>query len=238
MAAENGTLYGLGVGPGDPELVTLKAHRLLQACPVVAYPAPDDGDSFARSIVAGFLPAGVEELPIVIPMRPERFPAQDVYDEAAAKISNRLSGGQDVAVLCEGDPFFYGSFMYLFARLAKHHTVDVVPGVSSLTACAAAFGRPLAARNDVLSIIPAPLEEDELRKRLETAEAAAIIKVGRHYEKVRRVLDQLGIAESCGYVERATLENQIVSPLTDFDGERAPYFSMILVYKGGEPWTD
>ena len=231
-----GRLYGLGVGPGDPELLTLKAHRLLRSCSVVAYPAPDDGDSFARSIVAGHLPEGVEEIPIVIPMKAGRFPAQDVYDRAAERLSAYLDAGRDVPVLCEGDPFFYGSFMYLFARLAGSHDVEVVPGVSSLTACAAAFGRPLAARNDVLSVIPAPLDEDTLRDRIASSEAAAIIKVGRHYAKVRRVLDELGLTEACGYVERATLGNQKVIPLGDLDENRAPYFSMILVYRGGEPW--
>ncbi len=231
-----GRLYGLGVGPGDPELLTLKAHRLLQSCSVVAYPAPDDGDSFARSIVAEHLPEGVEEIPIIIPMKAERFPAQEVYDRAAEEIATHLDAGRDVPVLCEGDPFFYGSFMYLFARLAETHDVEVVPGVSSLTACAAAFGRPLAARNDVLSVIPAPLDEDRLRDRIASAEAAAIIKVGRHYAKVRRVLDDLGLTDACGYVERATLGNEKVIPLGDLDENRAPYFSMILVYRGGEPW--
>lgn len=232
-----GKLYGLGVGPGDPELLTLKAHRLLQNCSVVAYPAPDDGDSFARSIVARFLPEGVGEIPIVIPMTTERFPAQEVYDEAAHTIAGHLDAGRDVPVLCEGDPFFYGSFMYLFSRLAGVYDVEVVPGVSSLTACAAVFGRPLAARNDVLSVIPAPLDEEELRRRISSVQAAAIIKVGRHYAKVRRVLDDLGLTGACGYVERATLDNQKVMFLDDVDEDRAPYFSMILVYRGGEPWT-
>ena len=236
--AQNGSgrLYGLGVGPGDPELLTLKAHRLLRACSVVAYPAPDDGDSFARSIVADHLPDGVEEIPIVIPMKAERFPAQEIYDRAAETIAAHLDAGRDVPVICEGDPFFYGSFMYLFARLAETHDVEVVPGVSSLTACAAAFGRPLAARNDVLSVIPAPLDESELRERIAASEAAAIIKVGRHFAKVRRVLDDLDLTDACGYVERATLGNQKVIPLRDLDADRAPYFSMILVYRGGEPW--
>jgi len=112
----SGTLYGIGVGPGDPELITLKAHRILKACSVVAYPAPDDGTSFARSIVSEFLSPSQKEIPIVIPMRVERFPAANVYDEKAKEIAEHLSAGEDVVVLCEGDPFFYGSFMYLFER--------------------------------------------------------------------------------------------------------------------------
>jgi precorrin-2/cobalt-factor-2 C20-methyltransferase len=229
-------LYGLGVGPGDPELVTLKAARILQACPVVAYPAPDDGVSFARSIVADLMPAGVTEIPMVIPMRTERYPAFEVYDAAAGTIGGHLDAGRDVAVLCEGDPFFYGSFMYLFSRLAGRYRIEIVPGVTSLTACAAALGRPLAGRNDVLSVVPATLDEGALRDRLEAADAAAIIKLGRHLDKVRRVLDHLGLTGRAGYVERATLPNQKAVPLARLDVEMAPYFSMILVYRGGEPW--
>lgn len=232
-----GRLYGIGVGPGDPELMTLKAHRLISTCPVVAYPAPDDGESFARAIAAGSIPAGATEVPIVVPMRTERFPAQDVYDDAAGKIAGHLRDGRDVAVLCEGDPFFYGSFMYLFSRLAGDWPVEVVPGVSSLTACAAAYARPLAARNDVLSVVPAPLPEAELRQRIGAADAAAVIKIGRHFDKVRTVLRDLGLEASSGYVERATLGNQIVTPLEKCTDRAVPYFSMILVYKGGEPWT-
>jgi len=229
-------LYGLGVGPGDPELVTLKAARILQACPVVAYPAPDDGVSFARSIDADLMPAGVTEIPMVIPMRTERYPAFEVYDAAAGTIGGHLDAGRDVAVLCEGDPFFYGSFMYLFSRLAGRYRIEIVPGVTSLTACAAALGRPLAGRNDVLSVVPATLDEGALRDRLEAADAAAIIKLGRHLDKVRRVLDHLGLTGRAGYVERATLPNQKAVPLARLDVEMAPYFSMILVYRGGEPW--
>jgi len=128
----NGKLYGLGVGPGDPELLTLKAHRILTAAKVIAFPAPDDGESFARSIVAEYLPGGQIEIPIVIPMRIARFPAQEIYDEAALTISAHLHQGDDVAVICEGDPFFYGSFMYLFERLAGEFETEIVPGVSSL----------------------------------------------------------------------------------------------------------
>ena len=138
----SGTLYGVGVGPGDPELVTLKALRILREAQVLAWPAPEEGPSLAREIVADHLPGGQREIAIRMPLSPARFPADDVYDNAAAEISAALSEGDDVAVICEGDPFFYGSFMYLFGRLAADHPVEVIPGVSSLTACAAALGAP------------------------------------------------------------------------------------------------
>ena len=232
----SGTLYGLGVGPGDPELITLKAHRILRAVPVVAYPAPEHGDSLARSIVAGHLPGGQTEIPIRMPLLTDRFPAQAVYDQAAEEIAGHLGAGRDVAVICEGDPFFYGSFMYLFARLVERFTVEVIPGVSSLTACAAVLGAPLAARNDTLAVVPAPLEADELARRLDGVDAAAIIKVGRHLPKVRGVLVDLGLADRARYVERATMENQRVLPLADVSDGDAPYFSMILVHRRAEAW--
>jgi precorrin-2/cobalt-factor-2 C20-methyltransferase len=237
-----GTLYGLGIGPGDPELITLKALRLMKAAPVLAYPAPEEGESLARRIVAPHLDAshlngGQIEVAIRMPLVEARFPAQQVYDRAAKELGEHLAAGRDVAVLCEGDPFFYGSFMYLFGRMAERFAVEVVPGVSSLTACAAVLGAPLAARNDVLTVIPAPLDEATLRERLASAEAAAVIKLGRHFAKVRRVLDQLGLAEHARYVEHATMASQRILPLDAVPEEDVPYFSMILVHRRGEAWT-
>jgi precorrin-2/cobalt-factor-2 C20-methyltransferase len=231
-----GRLYGLGIGPGDPDLITVKALRLLKAAPVLAYPAPETGESLARSIVAPHLNGAKTEIAMRMPMVAARFPAQEVYDRAAEEIGAHLEAGRDVAVLCEGDPFFYGSFMYLFGRMAERYPVEVVPGVSSLTACAAILGAPLAARNDVLTVVPAPLEEAELTRRLGEVEAAAIIKVGRHLEKVRRVLDSLGVSDGARYVEHATMANQKILPLDRVAPGEAPYFSMILLHKRGEAW--
>jgi len=231
-----GTLYGVGVGPGDPELVTLKALRILQSVPVLAWPAPEEGPSLAREIVAAHLPGTQREIPIRMPLLPARFPADDVYDKAAVEISAALSAGDDVAVICEGDPFFYGSFMYLFGRLAGEHTIEVVPGVSSLTACAAALGAPLSAKNDVLTVVPGPLDADTMKQCLADADAAAIIKVGRHFDKIRDVIDELGLAGNARYIERATMAEQRIVPLADVGDGDAPYFSMILVHKRKEAW--
>jgi precorrin-2/cobalt-factor-2 C20-methyltransferase len=233
----NGTLYGLGVGPGDSELITLKALRLLRSAPVVAYPAPEHGDSLARSIVAEHLPGGQTEIAIRMPMLVERFPAQEIYDRAAVEIGAHLEAGRDVAVLCEGDPFFYGSFMYLFGRMAERFPVQVVPGVSSLTACAATSGAALASRNDVLTVIPAPLPPERLRDLLARTDAAAIMKLGRHFTKVRDVLNELGLSAHARYVERATMPNQRLLPLDEVDPDTVPYFSMVLVHRRGEAWS-
>lgn len=231
-----GTLYGLGIGPGDPELLTLKALRLLRACPVLAYPAPETGDSLARSIVAPHLPGHQTEYAIRMPLTVERFPAQAIYDKAAEDLAVHLQAGRDIAVLCEGDPFFYGSFMYLFGRLAERFPVEVVPGVSSLTACAAALGHPLAARNDVLTVIPAPLDDEAIAARLQGSDAAAILKLGRHGPRIIALLRRLGLADRAQYVERATMANQRILPLDRLDPQSIPYFAMILVHQKGEAW--
>ncbi|RZO37716.1 MAG: precorrin-2 C(20)-methyltransferase [Rhodospirillaceae bacterium] len=231
-----GTLYGVGVGPGDPELLTLKALRILTSVPVLAWPAPEEGPSLAREIVADHLPGTQREIAIRMPLLPARFPAADVYDKAALEIGEALDAGDDVAVICEGDPFFYGSFMYLFGRLSGGHAIEVVPGVSSLTACAAALGSPLSAKNDVLSVIPGPLDADTMAQRLAEADAAAIIKVGRHLEKIRSVLAQIGLLDNARYIQRATMAEQRIVPLADVDDGDAPYFSMILVHKRAEAW--
>jgi precorrin-2/cobalt-factor-2 C20-methyltransferase len=231
-----GTLYGIGVGPGDPELITLKAHRVLQSVPVIAWPAPLEGESMARKIAGPHLPGGQKEIAIRMPLVSERFPAEAVYDWAAEEIGELLATGSDVAVLCEGDPFVYGSFMYIFAKLAERFPAQVIPGVSSLTAGAAALGVPLASRNDVLLVLPAPLEEDELERRLADADAAVVIKIGRHLEKLGRVLGRLGLAKSARYIEYATMENQTVLPFAEAARGKAPYFSLVLVHRRGEAW--
>ena len=225
----SGTVYGLGVGPGDPELITLKALRILQVVPVIAYPAPETGDSFARQIAAPHLLGGQTEIAIRMPLGDGQFPKADIYDAAATAIADHARAGRDVAVLCEGDPFFYGSFMYLYRRLVERCAVKVVPGVSSLMACAGVAGLPLAARNETLTVVPAPLPDDALRFRLAGEEAFAIIKVGRHLGRVRRLLDERGLLGRSWYVERATLGTQRVAPLSALPDDSAPYFSMVLV---------
>ncbi|WP_112320817.1 precorrin-2 C(20)-methyltransferase [Oceanibium sediminis] len=230
-----GTVYGVGLGPGDPDLMTVRAQRLIRSANVIAYPAPDSGESFARSIAAAEISAEAEEIPIVIPMRTERFPAQAVYDAAAARIAEQARAGQDVVVLCEGDPFFYGSFMYLFERLSGQVPVRVVPGVTSLTGCAAAAARPLCARNETLTVLPGPLEDDTLRHMLARGGAFAILKVGRHLPRLRAVLADLGLERRAMFVAHASLPQQQAVPLADAPAT-APYFSMILI-PGDDPYA-
>ena len=232
----DGTLYGIGVGPGDPELITLKALRIARACPVLAYPAPEQGDSLARKIMAPHLAGGQTEIAIRVPMAVDRHPANFVYDRAARDLSAHLAAGRDVAVLCLGDPFFYGSFMYLFARLADAHKIVVVPGVTSLSAAAASLAMPLAARDDVLTVIPALLDDATIDARLAGADGAAIIKLGRHFARVRALLATSGLLASARYVEHASFPHQRLVPLDQVDPAQVPYFSLILVHRRGQAW--
>jgi precorrin-2/cobalt-factor-2 C20-methyltransferase len=234
--AMTGTLYGLGVGPGDPELVTLKAARILAQVPVIAFPQAPDGDSMARRIVAGLIPDAAEILPLDLPMCTDRAPGQAAYIAAATALTVHLDAGRNVAVLCEGDPFLYGSFMYFYDRLVDHYPVEVVSGVSSLTAAAAALGRPLAARNDILAVIPATVDVARLRNQIAAAEAVAILKVGRHFDKVRAVLRELHLIDQAFLVTAASCVEETVVPLAELPDGPQPYFSIILVYKGAEGW--
>jgi precorrin-2/cobalt-factor-2 C20-methyltransferase len=232
----DGTLYGIGVGPGDPELVTLKALRIARACPVLAYPAPEQGDSLARRIMAPHLAGGQTEIAIRMPLSADRYPAKAVYEQSSRDIAAHLKAGRDVAVLCLGDPFFYGSFMYLFARLADSHKTVVVPGVTSLSAAAASLDMPLAARDDVLTVIPALLDDAAIAARLAVADAAAIIKLGRHFARVHALLAKSGLLAVARYVEHASFPHQRIVPLDRVDPAQVPYFSLILVHRRGQAW--
>jgi len=231
-----GTLHLVGVGPGDPELLTLKAVRVLGSVPVIAYPTTGEGAALALDIARAHLNPAAEHLPVAIPMAVERGPAQAAYDAAALAILAHLAADRDVAWLCEGDPLFYGSAMYLVSRVAATAPVLVIPGVTSLTAAAAAIGRPLAARNETLKVLPAPLDDAALRAELAVAPAAAIIKVGRHFDRIRALLAETGHSEGAMVVEHATTARQRITPLAAFGHDERPYFSTILCYRGTEAW--
>ncbi|WP_371156655.1 precorrin-2 C(20)-methyltransferase [Jannaschia sp. 2305UL9-9] len=230
-----GTLFGVGLGPGDPDLITLRAARLIEGATTLCYPSLAGGESFARAIAADLIPPGAREVRIDIPMTTDRAPAQAAYDAGAGQIAEVLARGEDVVCLCEGDPFFYGSFMYLFARLKARHRVEIVPGVTSLTACAARAALPLTARNEVMTVLPGPLPDDVLRDHVARADTLVLMKVGRHLPRLRRLLAAEGLLHTATYVERATLGAEVILPLAEAP-DAAPYFSMILIAKGADPW--
>lgn len=224
----SGCLYGLGVGTGNPELITLKALRILQSVSVVAYPASETGNSFARSIVAEFLQDNQIEIPIVLPFKLEKS-AQPFYDKASEQLAEHLNNGQDVAVLCEGDPFFYGSFMYIYDRLSQKFNTEIVPGISSVMAGAAMIRIPLTYRNDVFMVVSGILSEEVLKEKLKVADAAVIIKLGKNFNQVKQVLQELGLIERAKYIENATRENQKILSINEVEAETVPYFSLIVI---------
>jgi precorrin-2/cobalt-factor-2 C20-methyltransferase len=234
-AAAPGTLYGVGVGPGDPELMTVKAIRLLSRASVVAYPAPEEGDSLARSIAQEHIPPGCAEIALRLPFDPARSPA-DAYEAGAKAIAAHLTAGRDVVCLCAGDPMLYGSFVTLSERLQGRFPVKIVPGVSSLTASAAVLGQALAMREDSLVVIPATRPAADIERLVLGADAVAIIKLGRHVAKVARILERLGLADRARCVERAGLPGEKVRTLAEAVAEGIPYFSMILVHRRGGAW--
>jgi precorrin-2/cobalt-factor-2 C20-methyltransferase len=232
-----GKLIGVGVGPGDPELLTLKAMRALGAADVVAHFAKAGNGSNARAIVAEHLRTGIEELPLYYPVTIEIAKDDDAYRDAidqfyeasAAAIAARLDDGKVVAVISEGDPLFYGSYMHLHVRLASRYPTEVVAGISAMSGCWSSIGTPIAQGDDVFTVLPGTLAEDELQRRLREADAAVVMKVGRHLPKIRRALRETGRIERAVYVERGTTANEVIMPLIDKTDDCAPYFAVVLV---------
>jgi precorrin-2/cobalt-factor-2 C20-methyltransferase len=233
----SGRLIGVGVGPGDPGLLTLNAIAALNEADVVAHFAKAGNGSNARAIAAGHLKPGVEELSLLYPVTTEmpredaayRNALRDFYDSSAASIASRLDEGRVVAVIAEGDPLFYGSYMHLHVRLAPRYPTDVVAGVTGMSGCWSAIGEPIAQGDDVFTVLPGTLPEYELERRLADADAAVVMKIGRHLAKVRRALDRAGRLEQAIYVERGTMANAAIMPLIDKLDTYAPYFAIVLV---------
>jgi precorrin-2 C20-methyltransferase/precorrin-3B C17-methyltransferase len=231
------TLYGVGLGPGDPELVTLKAARLIGSADVIAYHSARHGRSIARGVAAPHLRGDQIEEPLVYPLTVEttdhpggyRGALDDFYAESAAKLAAHLDAGRDVVLLCEGDPLFYGSYMHMHSRLAGRYRTEVVPGVTSVSGAAAVAGRPLVEGEEVLTVLPGTLPPEVLAERLAAADSAAVLKLGRTFEKVRKAFTDAGRLDEALYVERATWEGQRVAPLSEVDPDTVPYFSLALL---------
>jgi len=226
---KTGILYGIGVGPGDPELLTLKAVRIIQSVPIIAYPATVVGQSQARSIIAQWL-TGQQEIAIYLPCQVDRGPVNHAYDETAITLADELAKGRDVAVLCEGDPLFYGSFIYLYQRLAEHFPCQIIPGISSVSAVAAIAGKPLASGQERLIIVPASASQDMLRQALNDHDGVAIIKPGRYRHRIVALLEETGRIGDAVYVAYATREEQyIVKQVNELGNEPGPYFALFLI---------
>ena len=232
----SGTLYVVGTGPGDPELLTLKAVRVLGAARAVAFFAKRGRPGRARTVAEGFIAPGAELLRFEYPYTTE-IPVDDpryepaltgFYEACAAACVARLEAGVDVALLCEGDPFFFGSSMYLFDRLRGAFPVSVVPGVTAMSGCWAEALMPMTHGDDVLTVLPGTLPEAELVRRLQDTDAAVVMKVGSNLPKIRAALDVAGLTSRARLVERGTMVDARHVAVADA-GRAAPYFSLVLV---------
>jgi precorrin-2/cobalt-factor-2 C20-methyltransferase len=232
-----GRLFGVGLGPGDPDLLTVKAVRALQDAPVVAWFAKKGRRGNARSIVDPWLKPGSQELALLYPVTTE-IPFADpdyviqvggFYDESADRVAEHLAAGRDVALLCEGDPLFYGSFMHIYVRLRARFAVTVIPGVTGMAGCWAAAGEPMTWGDDVLTVLPGTLPRDALAARLAATDAAVVMKLGQNFPKVRAALADAGLIDRAVYVERGTMPAQKIVPMREKLDDEAPYFSLIIV---------
>jgi precorrin-2/cobalt-factor-2 C20-methyltransferase len=232
----SGKLIGVGTGPGDPDLLTLKAVRAIESADVVAYFAKRGNASNARRIVADLITDQHEE-ELSYPVTTEigrtedayKSATADFYAEAAERVAAHLDQGRSVAVLSEGDPLFYGSYMHIHVRLAGRYPTEVIPGITAMSGCWSQAGLPLVQGDDILSVLPGTLAEAELEVRLGNSDGAVIMKVGRNLPKIRRALAAAGRLDNAVYVERGTMANGLSLRLADKTDDAAPYFALILV---------
>jgi len=232
-----GRLIGVGTGPGDPELLTIKAAKAIENADVIAFFAKQGRGGNGRAIVQHLIPEGAELLPLYYPVTTEidkgeaAYQSQitGFYDASAAAVAARLDAGKTVAILSEGDPMFYGSYMHLHVRLAHRYPTEVIPGISAMSGCWSVAGMPIVQGDDVLSVLPGTMAEAELTRRLADTQAAVIMKVGRNLPKIRRALESAGRLKEAVYVERGTMANAAMIKLAERPDGEAPYFSLVLV---------
>ena len=228
-------IYGIGMGPGDPELITMKGFKILEQCHVIAYPAPPDKKSFVREIATRWLDEMPPKQEIIIPI-PLNIENRDtsMYEIGADKIIDAVNRGETVAILCEGDPFLYGSFIYLFDILSEKLSnieIEIIPGISSVMASSARIMRPLAEKSEPLLIVPALKIDENLKQYLQTFPAIALMKIGKRFSALKKLLEELDLINEAFYIEYATLEKEKIQPLSEIDLLEVPYFSIILIRK-------
>jgi precorrin-2/cobalt-factor-2 C20-methyltransferase len=235
--ALGGTLYGIGVGPGDVSYLTLRAAALVRDVDIVAFFAKRGLQGNARGIVDPLLGPGRTELRLEYPVTDEISPEDPSYQKQIARfysesveaLSEHLRQGKSVGLLAEGDPFFYGSFMHMWRRLDGDFPVEVVPGVTGMSGCWTRANAPITWGNDILSVLPGTLGEEQLTRRLAETDAAVIMKVGKNLAKVRRAVEAAGLLSRALYVERGTMRGEQIMPLSECPDGNGPYFSMVLI---------
>ncbi|MGK2884178.1 MAG: precorrin-3B C(17)-methyltransferase [Rhodococcus sp. (in: high G+C Gram-positive bacteria)] len=237
MSIQSGKLWGVGIGPGDPELVTVKAARVIGEADVVAFHSAQHGRSISRGVASRYMREDQIEVHLVYPVttgttdHPGGYQGaiDEFYEQAAERLAEHLVSGRSVALLAEGDPLFYSSYMHMHKRLADRFDVEIVPGVTSVSAASAAMETPLVERDEVFTVLPGTLPVDELARRLRTTDAAAIMKLGRTFPTVVRALELSGRLDEARYVERASTDRERVLAIGDVDQSEVPYFSIAIV---------
>ncbi|MGH6838917.1 MAG: precorrin-2 C(20)-methyltransferase [Methylocella sp.] len=237
FSSSNGRLFGVGLGPGDPDLVTIKATKIIAAVPVTAYFAKKGSRGQARAILDRWVTDSCIQLPLLYPLTTETHFCDPAYVEelrafyttAEGAIATHLLAGRDVALVCEGDPLFYGSFIHLYVRLKDRFGVEIVPGVTGMSGCWSAAKTPIAWGDDVLRVLPGTLGHAALVRHLDAADAVVIIKIGANLAKIRAAIAEAGRLSTAIYVEHGTSETETIIPLAVKTGDHAPYFSSILI---------
>ncbi len=232
-----GTLYGIGLGPGDSELMTVKAARLITTADVIAYHSARHGNSIARSVAEPYLREGQTEERLMYPVTTEttdhpggyQGALDDFYTESAERLAVHLRAGRDVVLLAEGDPLFYSSYMHMHKRLSPHFDAEIVPGVTSVSAASAATGVPLVEGEETLTVVPGTASTSELLFRFRSGDAIVVMKLGRTFERVRDALREAGRLDEAYYVERASTTVERVLPAADVNPAEVPYFSILVV---------
>ena len=240
-----GKLWGVGLGPGDPELVTVKAARIIESADVIAFHSARHGRSISRSIAAPYMRPGQLEEHLVYPVTTEtsdhpggyQGAIDEFYEQAAEVLAAHLAAGRTVALLAAGDPLFYSSYMHMHRRLADRFPAEIIPGITSVSAASAALGTPLVEGEQVLTVLPGTMPTDQLAARLADADAAAIMKLGRTYPGVRQALSDSGRLADAYYVERASTGRQRILPAAEVTDAEVPYFA-ITVVPGPTPTTE
>lgn len=237
MSDQKAKLVGVGVGPGDPELITVKGVKAIQSADVIVYHETDSHNSNALKIASRWISPSAILQPLTYPVTVQsdsnsddyKEKLNDFYKKSEQLIETFLKNGKFVVVLAEGDPLFYSSFMYIYDRLGKSYKTEIIAGISSVFGAASVLQVPLCYRNQSFTVLSGVLEKQQLIERLKNGDAFAILKVGRNVEKIRQALSETGLIERALYIERATMENQKIIPLKEVDSEQAPYFSLILI---------
>lgn len=236
-----GTLYGVGLGPGDLELLSVKSDRLVRGAKYVAYFRKEGKAGQARTLAAPIIPSDAVEIPMEYPVTTE-IPFTDprynevlstFYEDCAAQLFDLLQQGQDVIVLCEGDPFFYGSFMHLYSRLSNKATVEVVPAITGMSGAWTATGQPITWGDDVLTVLMGTLPKDDLIAHMKGTDALVVMKIGTNFDKVKEALREAELYDRAYMIQYATMPNQTVRKLTDVTEDKTPYFTIIVVHGQG-----